>query len=244
MARIFVGTSGFDYPSWKPGFYPDGLSRLKFLAYYSSHLNCVEVNYTFRRIASAATLDKWIATTPDTFLFCPKAHMRLTHILKLKDAGEATSLFLDSLKPLRDANRLGPILFQLPPSFKNDSDVLAYYLSLLPKGLHFAFEFRHESWLTEQNFNLFRQYNVALCVAESAKFEVPETVTADFVYFRLRKPEYSQEDRDRIVENAIALNGSGRDLFLFFKHEENPQGALYAQDVIAKTRPVLDKLIL
>lgn len=234
---IRVGTSGFAYPSWKPGFYPEKLASQKFLAYYSSRLNCVEINYTFRRTASLSTLQKWCADTPEAFLFCPKAHMRLTHVLKLKDSGEATTAFLQSLEPLRAVNRLGPILFQLPPTFKGDAGVLAYYLSLLPPlGYRFAFEFRHASWLSEEVYGLLRQYNVALCVAESEKLEVPEVITADFVYYRLRKPEYSVEDRDAIVENARRLRESGRDLFLFFKHEENPQGAIYAEDVIDKLR--------
>ena len=233
---VFVGTSGFAYPSWKPGFYPAKLPSKKFLEFYSGRLNCVEINYTFRRIASAATLTKWVADTPAGFLFCPKAHMRLTHILKLKDTVDFTKFFLDSLAPLRDAGRLGPILFQLPPAFQCNRAVLEDYLAMLPPETRLAFEFRNASWLSEQTFALLRQRNAAVCVAESEKFEVPETITADFVYFRLRKPEYSEADRAAIVENTIRLRESGRDLYLFFKHEENPQGAIYAGDVLQKLR--------
>ena len=127
-APLYAGTSGFAYPSWKPGFYPETLSSAKFLAHYASRLNAVEVNYTYRRLASVATFEKWIGTTPSGFLFLPKAHMKITHSLKLEGAEEFTRVFLDSLAPLQLAGRLGPILFQLPPSLKVDAERLAQFL--------------------------------------------------------------------------------------------------------------------
>lgn len=234
MSRLFSGTSGFAYPSWKPHFYPPDLPAKKFLEHYASRLNAVEVNYTFRRLPSATTLQNWVECTPPEFVFALKAHMRLTHILKLKNAAEFTELFLRSIDPLRAARRIGPILFQLAPKFVCDVAVLEDYLNLLPKDFRYAFEFRHDSWLQDGVYEALRKHNVCLCLAESDEFEVPEVLTADFVYYRLRKPEYTPEDLGAIAARAKQLLDSGRDLFLFFKHEENPQGALYAEDLLAR----------
>jgi len=232
MSKLFAGTSGFAYPSWKPDFYPAKLAAKGFLNYYSSRLNCVEINYTFRMLPKLTTLTNWVEATPETFVFCPKAHMRLTHILKLRDAGAFTDLFLKSIDPLRVKGRLGPILFQLAPTFKCDVALLAEYLNLLPDCYKFAFEFRHASWLNEQTYSVLRERNVALCLAESDRFEVPEVITAEFVYFRLRKESYSPEERAGIAENARKLLDGGRDLYLFFKHEETPAGAFYAEELL------------
>ena len=117
MPKIFTGTSGFAYPSWKPDFYPAKLPSSKFLEHYASRLNSVEINYTFRRLASAKTFEGWLAATPAGFSFSPKAHMRITHIQKLKNPDNFTEVFLNSLAPLASAERLGPVLFQLAPTF-------------------------------------------------------------------------------------------------------------------------------
>jgi uncharacterized protein YecE (DUF72 family) len=234
MATLFAGTSGFAYPAWKPGFYPDKLPAKQFLKHYAQRLNCVEINYTFRRLPSASTLESWVEATPPGFVFAVKANQRITHIKRLKDAGEATELFLKMIDPLRTSRRLGPILFQLPPHLKCDVELLRSYLELLPAGLRYAFEFRHASWLEEPVYEVLRARNVSLCVAESEKLEVPEVITADFVYFRLRKPDYTAEDVDAIAARSKELLGTGRDLYLMFKHEETPEGALNAETLRAK----------
>lgn len=234
MAQLFAGTSGFAYPSWKPRFYPASVPSKKFLEYYSRRLNSVEINYTFRRLPAASTLENWVNSTPTGFLFALKANMRITHILKLKNASEATESFLRAIDPLRTARRLGPILFQLPPQFLCDLRVLADFLPVLPNDLRYAFEFRHASWLNNEVYALLRMHNVSLCVAESERLEVPEITTADFVYFRLRKPEYTAEDRQVIAARAKELVAQGRDLYVFFKHEDTPEGALYAEELLAR----------
>lgn len=231
MAQIFAGTSGFSYPAWKPDFYPEKLPAKQFLAHYASRLNAVEINYTFRRNPTVSTLEGWVSQTPDGFVFAVKAHQRITHILKLKNAEEATSFFLKSIDPLRVTRRLGPVLVQLPPTMRADTAVLADYLAILPTDLRFAFEFRHTSWLEEPVYSLLRQHSVALCLAESDKLEVPHVLTADFVYWRLRKPEYSTEDRAVIAKAAQEWLDAGKDVYLFFKHEETPEGALHAEEI-------------
>ncbi len=233
-AGLYAGTSGFAYPSWKPRFYPADLPAKKFLEYYSSRLNSVEINYTFRRLPAESTLENWIKATPQGFLFCPKAHQRITHILRLKDAAEFTGIFLRSVDPLRATHRLGPILFQLPPYFRCDLSCLAEFISGLPKNLRYAFEFRHDSWLGEPVYRLLEQNNVALCWAESEKLEVPEVVTADFVYLRLRKPEYSAQERKAVSAAVRKLLAQGKKAFVFFKHEDTPEGALYAEELLPR----------
>lgn len=231
MATLYAGTSGFAYPSWKPDFYPAKLPAREFLKHYSSRLNAVEINYTFRRLPSAATLERWVAATPAGFVFAVKANMRITHVLRLARAEAATELFLKTIDPLRTARRLGPVLFQLPPQMKRDTALLRDYLALLPGDLRYAFEFRHESWLADEVFEELRRRNVALCVAESEKLVVPETITADFVYYRLRKPDYSEEDVKAFASRALELLAAGRDLYLMFKHEDTAEGALNAERV-------------
>src|SRR5438270_13412215 len=212
MATLYAGTSGFAYPAWKPGFYPAKLPAKDFLKHYAGRLNCVEVNYTFRRLPSAATLANWVAATPAGFVFAVKANMRITHILRLKDAAEATELFFKMIDPLRTSRRLGPVLFQLPPAMKCDVSLLHDYLELLPAGSRYAFEFRHESWLAEPVYEELRRRNVSLCVAESERLEVPEVITADFVYYRLRKPDYTAADVENLAVRSKELLAAGRDL--------------------------------
>jgi uncharacterized protein YecE (DUF72 family) len=236
MATLYAGTSGFAYAAWKPGFYPAKLPSKNFLKHYAGRLNCVEINYTFRRLPSAATLQSWVEATPAGFVFAVKANQRITHIKRLKDAAEATGLFFKMIDPLRTSRRLGPVLFQLPPQLKCDIALLRDYLPLLPEGLRYAFEFRHASWLAEEVYDVLRARNVALCVAESEKLEVPEVITADFVYYRLRKPEYTAEDVQAIAARSQELLAGGRDLYLMFKHEETPEGALNAETVLKSAR--------
>jgi uncharacterized protein YecE (DUF72 family) len=232
MARLYAGTSGFAYAAWKPGFYPAKLPANQFLKHYAERLNCVEINYTFRRLPSASTLESWVNATPAGFVFAVKANMRITHILRLKNAEQATEIFLKAIDPLRTSRRLGPILFQLPPQMKCDVALLRDYLNLLPKGPRYAFEFRHPSWLIDDVYSELRSRNISLCLAESEKLEVPEVITADFVYYRLRKPEYTEKDVEAFAGRAKELLATGRDLYLMFKHEETPEGALNAERLL------------
>ena len=232
MAQLFAGTSGFSYESWKPDFYPSNLSAKNFLSHYAQHLNSVEINYTFRRLPSPNTLEKWIKDTPPGFLFALKANQRITHILRLKEAEQATELFFSSIAPLRAAKRMGPILFQLPPQFQCNLEVLEAFLNRLPDELQYAFEFRHDSWLRDPVYRLLEKHKISLCLAESENFQVPEVITSNFVYCRLRKPEYTPEGRKAIAVKVRQLLDKDKDVFVFFKHEETPEGAYYAQELL------------
>ena len=236
QGQLYCGTSGFAYPSWKPAFYPEKLASAKFLAYYATRLNAVEVNYTYRRLASAATFDKWISATPEGFVFLPKAHMKITHALKLDGAEEFTRIFLETLNPLRDRDRLGPILFQLPPSFKAHRERLAHFTALLPRGLKTAFEFRNASWFDESIYAVLRDANVALCIAENENLETPHVITADFVYLRLRKPDYAESELDSIAYRVDQYRANAYPTYAIFKHEETPSGALNAEKLLVEQK--------
>jgi len=231
MAHLYAGTSGFAYASWKPDFYPAKLPSKKFLSLYCERLNAVEINYTFRRLPSATTLENWVNETRAGFIFSLKAHMRITHIQRLKPS-EFTEVFFRAIDPLRASRRLGPVLFQLPPAMKCDEALLGEFLQTLPRDIRYAFEFRHDSWLRDPVYQLLERYGASLCLAESEKLVVPKVITANFVYSRLRMPEYSAEDREDISARAGELLNAGRDVYVFFKHEETPAGALYAEELL------------
>lgn len=238
MATLYAGTSGFAYPQWKPDFYPKKVPQKDFLQYYATRLNAVEINYTFRQLPKAATLEKWVEqTTPEQgggehpFVFVLKAHQRITHFNRLKES-EFTELFFKAIDPLRSARRLGPVLFQLPPNLKLDVPLLTAFVEKLPKEVRCAFEFRNASWLCDEIYDLFAQHGIALCLAESEKFVVPEVLTADFVYVRLRKEDYSAEERAEIVDRVKGMLAGDRDVYCFFKHEDTPDGALYAEELL------------
>lgn len=231
MPAIYAGTSGWAYPSWKPDFYPAKLASAKFLGYYAGRLNTVEVNYTFRHSVTEKTLNGWIAATPENFRFSVKAHQRITHIKRLKAAADDARSFLASLQLLSEARKLGMVLFQLPPYLKADVALLDDFLAGLSRGARFAFEFRHASWFADGVFDTLRKHGAAICVAETEDLETPDVRTADFCYYRLRKPEYSAEERQSILERIRRRREEGCDVFVYFKHEDTPQGALYAQEL-------------
>jgi uncharacterized protein YecE (DUF72 family) len=232
VAQLFAGTSGFSYPAWKPDFYPKEVPSKKFLGYYATRLNSVEANYTFRRLAGAGVFEGWLNATPSGFAFACKAHQNLTHIMKMKDAESFTEIFLKSLEPLRAARRLGPVLYQFAPTFKCDPERLEAYLTLLPNDIRFAFEFRHPSWLVDEVYEKLAKRNIALCLAESDKLEVPKVMTADFGYFRLRKGDYTDARREEIAGRVGELLDGGRDVYVYFKHEDDPRGAIWAEDLL------------
>ena len=231
MATLYAGTSGFAYPSWKPDFYPPKVPAKDFLKHYATRLNAVEINYTFRQLPKATTLENWIAATPEGFTFVCKAHQRITHILRLRES-EFTDVFFKAIDPLRATRRLGPVLFQLAPNLKADLPTLTAFVEKLPRDIRCAFEFRNKTWLVDDLYRLFEKHEIALCLAESDKFEVPEVVTAGFVYVRLRKEDYSLEERAEVANRARGMLADGRDAYVFFKHEDTPAGAVYAEELL------------
>ena len=232
MAQLFAGTSGWAYAGWKPDFYPAKLAQKKFLSHYGTQLNTVEVNFTFRQLVKESTLNNWIADTPAHFRFSVKAHQMITHIKRLKGVEDFLPRFLTSIEPLARAGKLGPILFQLPPNLKFDAALLKDFLAQLPRTLHAAFEFRNASWFVDETWMLLRDRNVALCVAESETMASPDVTTADFAYYRFRKASYPAEERAAMLKTLGAHRAQGRNVYAYFKHEETPEGAIYARELL------------
>ena len=232
MSQLFVGTSGWAYPTWKPDFYPAKLAQKKFLNHYATQLNTVEVNFTFRQLVKETTIQNWLQDTPAHFRFGIKAHQVITHIKRLKATDDFLPRFLTTIEPLAAAGKLGPVLFQLPPNLKSDPALLKDFLAILPRTVPAAFEFRHESWFTDSTWDLLKSSNVALCVAESETLTTPEVATSTFIYYRFRKPSYTGEERRAMIDRIEQHVAAGRDIFAYFKHEETPEGALYAVDLL------------
>jgi uncharacterized protein YecE (DUF72 family) len=232
-ARLFAGTSGWAYPSWKPGFYPAGVSAKNFLPFYASQLNSVEVNYTFRQLPSASTMENWLASTPPGFRFSFKAPQRITHLKRLQDCAAIVAQFVHTLEPVRQAGKLGLLLFQLPPNLKLDLERLGDFLTAPalnePGAPAIAFEFRHPSWFTEPLYALLNQHNAALCIAETEEFQTPEVhPSASHTSFRLRRSGgYTEAELTAVAARCLAL-AAERDIYIYFKHEDEPSGALDA----------------
>jgi len=233
MHQVYVGTSGWAYTSWKPDFYPQKLAQKRFLSHYATQLNAVEVNFTFRQLVKETTLQNWLVDTPAGFRFTIKAHQVITHIKRLKETEEFVQRFLGTIEPVASAGKLGPVLFQLPPNLKADRELLTSFLGSLPKRLPAAFEFRNASWFADETYTALREHGAALCVADTEEMTTPEVATAGFVYYRFRKPTYPPDERKAMIDRIQQHLEAGRDVFAYFKHEETPEGAIYARELLA-----------
>ena len=224
--NLYVGTSGFCYKQWKGGFYPQNLPEKQMLRYYSEHFQTVEINNTFYRMPKASVLKAWAGEVGDDFKFVLKAPRGITHVQRLKAAGGSVSYLLEVASVLAD--RLGPVLFQLPPYLKKDLPLLRDFLAMLPGHKRAAFEFRHPSWFDEETFKILRDHQVALCIAEAEDgLSVPFVSTAHWGYLRLRKSDYGDAELTRWLERLWPCQW--QDAFVFFKHEEEAKGPQFAR---------------
>jgi len=227
--KIHVGTSGYNYPEWRGTFYPDKLPASKMLAYYVERFTTVEINATFYRMPSAKTVAGWGAAAPAGFTYVLKAPQRITHFSRLRGVDEPLRYFCDAARTLGD--KLGPLLFQLPPNFKKATDRLAELLSILPEGFRVAFEFRHESWFDDEVYALLRSRNASLCIADTDEGTTPAVATADFGYLRLRAVEYTDDSLKDWIATIDRVGAGWSDAFVFFKHEaESTHRALAFQN--------------
>jgi uncharacterized protein YecE (DUF72 family) len=216
--NTWIGTSGFQYAEWKGNFYPEDLPAAKMLPFYAERLPTTEINYTFHRIPSVKTIDNWKQLTPENFRFALKAPQKITHFAKLRDCADTLRFFHDVVAGLGE--KLGPVLFQLPPNFKKDTFVLGDFVNCLPEKMRAAFEFRHESWFADDIFDALKARNVALCIADTEKLETPKVATAGYGYLRLRREDYSKIDVERWAAFVRDQTDRWRDAFVYFKHEE------------------------
>jgi len=229
---ILIGTSGYNYPEWKGSFYPSDLPASRMLPYYATKFPTVEINYTFYRMPTPKLIAGWRAQVPPEFRFTLKAPKRITHDKRLRAAEVAESVngFITA------ASELGPqmaaLLFQLPPNFKKDVGLLKEFLALLPPKTTAAFEFRNASWLDDEVFDVLRSRNLALCIADSETHETPIVSTADYAYLRLRDEGYGDADISQWTATAKRLGETARDVFVYFKHEDEGKGAAFGQQMM------------
>lgn len=228
---MLVGTSGYNYDTWKGRFYPEGLASKRWLSFYAGRFPTVEINYTFYRHPSAKTYEGWAAETPAGFTFALKASQAITHRARLKDAEERVRFFCDGTTALGD--KRGPVLFGLPPNLKKDLPRLRAFLATLPTGLRAAFEFRHASWLDEETFAALREAGASLCVADSEDLETPCVATAPWGYLRLRRADYDAAALDRWA-GLLRSTGWTEEVFVYFKHEDEARGPALADELRGK----------
>jgi uncharacterized protein YecE (DUF72 family) len=232
--NIWIGTSGFQYAEWNGNFYPEDLPAAKMLPYYAERLTTTEINYTFHRIPAPKTIENWNKLTPEKFRFALKAPQKITHWAKLRDCGDTMRYFHDVISALGE--KLGPVLFQLPPNFKKDTLLLADFVNCFPSGMRAAFEFRHESWFGDDVWDIFKSRNVALCIAETEDFKTPEVATADYGYLRLRREDYAKIDIERWASFAREQSERWTDTFIYFKHEEAGIGPKLAKQMMEELK--------
>ena len=224
--KFYVGTSGYSYKEWKGSFYPEDLSEKEMLHYYGERFKTVEINNTFYRMPKASVLEGWARDVPADFKFVLKASQRITHMQRLKDAHDNLAYLLKVAETLGD--RLGPLLFQLPPFMKKDAPRLKEFLGCIPSDRRAAFEFRHQSWFDSEIFDLLREYQAVLCIAEAENdLQIPFESTADWGYLRLRRPDYGDAELKSWGERI--QNQKWKDAFIFFKHEEEGKGPAMAR---------------
>jgi uncharacterized protein YecE (DUF72 family) len=240
--NLFVGTSGWAYPTWKPGFYPANVPARAFLHEYASRLTSVEVNYTFRSLPTAERLESWLAATPPGFLFSFKAPQQITHFQRLQNSHAAAAEFVDALEPARRAGKLGILLFQLPANFKLSLDRLKDFLASPTfrgkRASRIAFEFRHPSWFDEETYTLLSKSHAALCVAESDDLQTPDIATTDFRCYRLRRDGGYSPAAIRKLAASFTTLAQNTPVFAYFKHEDEPTGALNAEALLhAASKP-------
>jgi uncharacterized protein YecE (DUF72 family) len=232
--RVLIGTSGFSYPAWRGSFYPEKMPEAKMLGHYAERLPTVEINNTFYRMPAPETFQRWATETPAGFRFALKSPRRITHDKKLVDVAPAVEKLDQAARTLGD--KLGPILFQLPPFLRKDLVRLDDFLAGLPKTLRPAVEFRHESWFTPDVFARLRVHGAALCIAESEDLATPFEATADFGYLRLRRQDY---DDAALGQWAEKLKAQGWETaYVFFKHEDEGKGPALASQ-LAKLVPTM-----
>jgi uncharacterized protein YecE (DUF72 family) len=222
--RLLTGTSGFSYKEWKGSFYPEDLPASAMLRFYGERFSTVEINNSFFRVPSESVLRQWADEVPAHFTFAFKAPQQITHRKRLREIDESVAYFSGVVRTLR--NRLGPILFQLPPNLKNDIPRLSGLLETLPQDLRVAIEFRHPSWFVDEVFALLRSRDVALCVAHGMEHDTPLVATATWGYLRLRFVEYTRRDLGEWVEFVAQQQWS--DAHVYFKHEDTGTGPALA----------------
>jgi uncharacterized protein YecE (DUF72 family) len=238
--KNFIGTSGYYYFHWKGIFYPEDLSSTKFLKYYTQYFDTLELNSTFYHIPKESTIKQWKNNVPEKFIISIKANKNITHIKRLKNAETEINEFMRKIALLQE--KLGVILFQLPPSLKKDLTILKDFINLLNTGkMKFAIEFRHDSWLDDSVYEVLKEKNIAFCISDSPYYPFAEEITADFTYIRFHGHEslyasnYSNADLKSYAEKIKKWNGKGISSFCYFNNDFGGfavKNALYLRELV------------
>ncbi len=221
---INIGTSGWVYKHWQGRFYPDDISEKEYLKYYSQNFFTVEVNSSFYHLLKEESVKNWVKSVPENFIFAVKASRYITHMKKLKEPDKTTFNFFESIKPFE--NKLGPILFQLPPKFGFNPQRLESFVKTLPKNYKCAFEFRDKSWLNQEAYDILRKNNIGFCIYNLGEYQSPKEITSDFAYIRLHgnyglgSGKYSEYELDNISHDIKNFKSQGKDVFCYFNNDE------------------------
>lgn len=237
QANIFIGTSGWNYDHWKGVFYPDNCPKRKWLEFYTGKFGTVEVNATFYRTMKPQTFENWRLNTPDGFLWAVKANRFITHVRKLRNTQESLAIFFESLQPLSE--KLGPVLFQLPPSLTFDPEVFAAFCGQLPQDKKIVIEARHASWLEKEPQAALKRHNIAWCMSDTAgRYPYLEAVTSDFIYVRLhgsRKLYASEYTADELERWKKKIHHWGLETYVYFDNDASgyaPKNALSLKEIM------------
>jgi uncharacterized protein YecE (DUF72 family) len=222
---VRVGCSGWNYASWRGDFYPEGVGPSRWLREYARHFDTVEVNSTFYRLASRPAVERWVADTPDGFCFAVKASRYLTHVKRLGEIGQGVERFYERIEPLLPAGKLGPVLWQLPETFRRDDERLAGALAAVPPGRH-CFEFRHPSWFSEDVYSLLRELGAALVIGDHPErpFQTHE-LTAGWTFVRFhhgrrgRRGNYSRTEIEEWAGRIASWRDRGVDVYAYFNND-------------------------
>lgn len=223
QTKTYIGTSGWVYRHWYEVFYPDDIKSTELLKFYAKHFKTVELNASFYHLPKPSVFAGWYKKTPKDFLFAVKVSRYITHIKKLRDIKEPWQRFINSAKELKE--KLGPILFQLPPFLKANSKVLEKALKVLPKKYKYAFEFQHETWFDKEIYDILKKYNIALCMADSPNFPLKKEITADFTYLRfhgsqsLYGSKYTDKELKTWAKEIKVWLSKGIDVYAYFNND-------------------------
>ncbi|MBI5749692.1 MAG: DUF72 domain-containing protein [Nitrospinae bacterium] len=234
--RCYIGTSGWSYDHWAGVFYPPDLKTADRLAFYINHFNSVEINNTFYHLPTLSAFKGWRESAPKGFIYSLKGSRFITHMKKLKDPKEPLELFLERARLLKD--NLGPILFQLPPHWRCNTERLKEFVKPLPSNMRFAFEFREPSWFNKEVYDILRENNIAFCIYHMPEFESPIEVTAKFVYIRFHGTEflyggrYSKKELHRWADLINGFIKEGKDVYVYFNNDANGYAVINAKELM------------
>ncbi len=221
--HYYIGTSGWHYDHWQDRFYPKTLTKAKWLEFYASHFTTVEVNNSFYRLPSETAFTTWHDSSPANFTFAVKVSRFITHIKRLRNSEEAVDNFISRAKIL--AEKLGPLLYQLPPNMRRNDEVLESFLSTLPQGMKHVFEFRHQSWLEDKVFEILHKHNIGFCVFDMPSVSCPLVATADFAYIRFHGSTglyfscYSDEELADWAKRLANLAQNLEAIYIYFNND-------------------------